>query len=107
MRDGGCGKAAPAVVTPKIGLKFCKGGLLSGADVAEGVVTAKMGLNPEARRGFVLLTTSELLAGAVVIVTVLEAAEADGVLIWLARPNKPAPASGGLLLEALETWLKT
>lgn len=43
-----------------MGLKFWTGGLLSGADVAaEEVVvveTEKMGLNPEASRGLVLLT---------------------------------------------------
>lgn len=66
-----------------MGLKFWTGGLLSEADVAEEVVaTEKMGLNPEASRGLVLLADSELLAGAAaVVVTGLEAEEAAGVLI--------------------------
>lgn len=82
VRDGDCPKPVPAVVAPKMGLKFWTGGLLSGVDVAEEVVvTAKMGLNPDARRGLVLLDT-ELLAGAVAVaVTGLEAEEAVGVLI--------------------------
>lgn len=107
VRDGGCPKLAPAVVPPNMGLKFWTGGLLSGVDTAEAVVTAKMGLNPEAKRGFVLLTAPELLTGAVVAVAVLEAAEAEGVLIWLARSNRPAPATDWVLLEAFETWPKT
>ena len=86
-----------------MGLKFWTGGLLSGADVVEVVVTAKMGLNPEASRGFVLLSDPELLAGALVAVTGVEAVEAEGWLIWLAGPNRPAPATGGVLLEALKT----
>lgn len=104
VRDGGCPKPAPVVVAPKMGLKFWTGGLLSGVDVAEEVVvTAKMGLNPEASRGLVLLTDSELLAGAVTVaVTGLEDEEAVGVLIWLASPNRPIPVTGGVL-EALET----
>lgn len=77
--------------------------MLSGVDVAEAVVMAKMGLNPEAKRGFVLPTASELLAGEVVAVTVLETVEAEGVPIWLARPNRPVPGTGGVLLEDLET----
>lgn len=81
--------------------------MLSGVDVAEVVVTAKMGLNPETRRGFVLLTASELLAGEVVAVTVLETVETEGVLIWLARPNRPLPSTGGVLLEDLETCPRT
>ncbi len=103
VRDGDCPKPAPAA--PKMGLKFWTGGLVSGVDVAEEVaVTAKMGLNPEASRGLVLLTDSELLAGAVTgAVTGLEDEEAVGVLIWLASPNRPAPVTGGVLLEALET----
>lgn len=67
-----------------MGLKFWTVGLLSGAGVAAEVVvvTEKMGLNPEASRGLVLLTDAELLAGAVTIaVTGFEAEEAAGVLI--------------------------
>lgn len=87
-----------------MGLKFWAGGLLSGADVAEEVVvvTEKMGLNPEVSRGLVLLTDPELLAGAVAV-TGLEAEEAVGVLIWLDGPNTPVPATGGVLLDALES----
>lgn len=106
VSDGDCPKPAPAVAPPKMGLKFWSGGLLCGADVAEeAVVTAKMGLNPEASRGFVLLSDSALLAGAaaVVVVTGLEAVESEGVLFWLASPNRPAPATGVVLLEALKT----
>lgn len=67
----------------------------------EVAVTAKMGLNPETSRGLVLLTDAELLAGAAVAVTGLEAAEAEGLLNWVARPKRPA--AGGMLLEPLET----
>lgn len=81
--------------------------MLSGVDVTEEeevVVAAKMGLNPEDSRGLVLLPDTELLAGAAALaVTGLEAEEAAGVLIWLASPNRPAPATGGVPLEALET----
>lgn len=63
--------------------------------------TAKMGLNPETSRGLVLLTDAELLAAAAVAVTGLEAAVAEGLLNWVARPNRPA--AGGMLLEGLET----
>lgn len=107
VRDGGCPKLPLAAVLSNMGLKFCTRGLLSGADVAEAVVTAKMGLNPEARRGFVVLTACELLTGAAVAVTMLETVETEGVLIWLERPNRPVPATGGVLLEDLETWPKT
>lgn len=66
-----------------MGLKSGTGGLFSGAVVAEEVVvTEKMGLNPEASRGLVLLTDAELLAGAVArAATGLEAEEAAGVVI--------------------------
>lgn len=106
VRDGGCPKLAPAVAPPKMGVKFWTEGLLSGVDVAAEVVvaTSKMGLNPEANRGLVLLTDPELLAGAAAAaVTGLEAEEAVGVLIWAGSPIRPAPATGGVLLEALET----
>lgn len=106
-RDGDCPKAAPALALPKMGLKVWAGGLLSGVDVTEEevvVMAAKMGLNPEDSRGLVLMPDPELLAGAVAVaVTGLEAEEAVGVLIWLASPNRPVPATGGVLLEALET----
>lgn len=104
VRGEGCPKPDPAVVAPKMGLKLWTEGLLSGIDVAEEevVVTAKMGLNPEVSRGLVLLTGPELLAGAVAV-TRLEAEEAVGVLIWLASPNRLAPATGGVPLEALVT----
>lgn len=77
-RDGGCPKPVAAVASPKMGLKFWTGGLLSEADVAEVVVavTAKMGLKPEAISGLVLLTDAELLAGAAVELDVEEAEEA-------------------------------
>lgn len=75
-------KPAVEVASPKMGLKFCTGGLLSEAVVAEGVaVTAKMGLKPDASRGLVVLTDAELLAGAAVAVMGLEAVEAEEVLI--------------------------
>ena len=67
-----------------MGLKFWTAGLLSGTgvEVEVVVVTEKMGLNPEASRGLVLLTDAKLLAGAVTIaVTGLEAEEAAGVPI--------------------------
>lgn len=100
VSDGGCPKPAPAVAPPKMGLKSWTGGLLSGVDVAEeAVVMAKMGLNPEASTGFVLLTDLEVLAGAPGAVTGLEAVEAEGVLFWLASPNRPA--TGGVPLVAL------
>lgn len=104
VRDGGCPKPASAVVPPKMGLKLWTEGLLSGVDVVEEVmgVTAKMGLNPEASRGLLLLTDPELLAGAAAV-TRLEAEEAVGVMIWFPSPNRPAPAACGVLLEALET----
>lgn len=98
VRDEGSPKPAPVVASPKMGLKFWTGGLLSGVDVAEEVVvvTVKMGLNPEASRGLALL------AGAVAVaVTVLDAEEA--LVIWLGSPNIPAPATGAVLLGALET----
>lgn len=104
--DGRCPKAAAEVASPKIDLKFWTEGLLSGGDVAEEVVvvTAKMGLNPEANRGLELPTAPELLEGAVaVVVTRLEAEEAVGVPIWLGSPNRLAPATGGVLFGALET----
>lgn len=92
-----------------MGLKLWTGGLLSGVDAAEEVVvTEKMGLNPEASRGLVLLMDAKLLAAkllagaAAVAVTGLEAEEAMGVLIWLASPNSVGPVTGGVL-EALET----
>lgn len=108
VRGGACPKLTPAVAAPKMGVKFGTEGLLSVVDVTEQVVvaavTSKMGLNPEASRGFVLLTDPELLAGAeAAAVTGLEAEEAGGVLIGVGSPNRPAPATGGVLLEALET----
>lgn len=110
-RDADCPKPESVVMLPKMGLKLCTEGLLSGVDVVEDevvAVTAKMGLNPEDSRGLVLLSNSGLLAGAVVAaaaaVTVLEAVDADGVLLWPASPNRLGPAAGGaLLLEALKT----
>lgn len=104
VREGGAPKPAPTAASPKMGLKFGTEGLLSGVGVAEEVVvvTAKMGLNPEASRGLVLLTDPELLAGAVAV-TGLEAEEAVEVLIWLTSPNRPDPAAGRVLLDALET----
>lgn len=112
VRDGACPKLTPAVAAPKMGVKFCTEGLLSVVDVTEQVavvvVTSKMGLNPEASRGFVLLIDPELLAGAAAVavtvaVTGLEAVEAAGVLIWVGSPNRPAPTTGAVLLGALET----
>lgn len=81
-RDGGCPKPVAAVASPKMGLKFWTGGLLSEADVAEVVVavTAKMGLKPEAISGFVLLTDAELLAGAAVTAVELDVEEAEEAL---------------------------
>lgn len=64
VRDAGCPKLTPVLVPPNMGLKVWTGGLLSGVVVAEAVVAAKMGLNPEGKRGFVLLTASELLIDA-------------------------------------------
>lgn len=67
-----------------MGLKFWTGGLLSVADGGAGVVVVreKMGLNPEASRGLVLLIGAELLAGIVAVAVIeLEAEEAVGVLI--------------------------
>lgn len=105
VRLGGCPKAAPVVVPPKMGLKFWTEGLLSEVGVEEVVVmvTAKMGLNPEASSGLLLQTEPEVLAGGVADVTELE--EAAGALIWLASPNREGPAAGAaeLLLEVLET----
>lgn len=64
---------APAMLVSKMGLKVWTG-LLSGAEVAEGVVvTAKMGLNPEASKGLLLLTDGELLLAGAAVVTGLEA----------------------------------
>lgn len=65
VRDEGCAKAADAVASPKMGLKFWMGALISEDDVAEEVVVVagKMGLNPAASSGLVLLTDPELLAG--------------------------------------------
>lgn len=81
-RDGGCPKPVAAVASPKMGLKFWTGGLLSEADVAEVVVavTAKMGLKPEAISGLVLLTDAELLAGAAVTAVELDVKEAEEAL---------------------------
>lgn len=81
-RDGGCPKPVAAVASPKMGLKFWTGGLLSEADVAEVVVavTAKMGLKPEAISGLVLLTDAELLAGAGVTAVELDVEEAEEAL---------------------------
>ena len=104
--DGHCPKAAAEVASPKIDLKFWREGLLSGVDVAGEVVvvTAKMGLNPEANRGLVLPADPELLDGVVVVaVARLEAEEAVEVPIWLGTPNRLAPATGGVLFGALET----
>lgn len=105
-RDGGCPKPVAAVASPKMGLKFWTGGLLSEADVAEVVVvvvavTAKMGLKPEAISGLVLLTDAELLAGAAVTAAELDVEEAEEALTWLATPNRLA--IGGVLLAAWET----
>lgn len=104
VRDGGCPKPVAAVASPKMGLKFWTGGLLSEADVAEVVVvavTAKMGLKPEAISGLVLLTDAELLAGAAVTAAELDVEEAEEALTWLATPNRLA--IGGVLLAAWET----
>lgn len=91
-----------------MGLKFCRGGLLSEAVVAAGVaVTEKMGLKPDASRGLVVLTDAELLAGAAGAETGLEAAEEDGVLVWLLNPNRVGPATGALLLLLLLGALDT
>lgn len=81
-RDGGCPKPVAAVASPKMGLKFWTGGLLSEANVAEVVVavTAKMGLKPEAISGLVLLTDAELLAGAAVTAVELDVEEAEEAL---------------------------
>lgn len=81
-RDGGCPKPVAAVASPKMGLKFWTGGLLSEADVAEVVVavTAKMGLKPEAISGLVLLTDAELLAGAAITAVELDVEEAEEAL---------------------------
>lgn len=81
-RDGGCPKPVAAVASPKMGLKFWTGGLLSEADVAEVVVavTAKMGLKPEAISGLALLTDAELLAGAAVTAVELDVEEAEEAL---------------------------
>lgn len=81
-RDGGCPKPVAAVASPKMGLKFWTGGLLSEADVAEVAVavTAKMGLKPEAISGLVLLTDAELLAGAAVTAVELDVEEAEEAL---------------------------
>lgn len=104
VRDADCPKPAPAVGPPKMGLKFWTEGLLSGVEVVDEVVgvTAKMGLNPEASRGLLLLTEPELLAGAAAE-TGVEADEAVGVLILLGSPNRTGPAAGGVLLGALDT----
>ena len=115
VRVAGCPKPVPAVAPPKMGLKLWTGGLLSGANVADAdvvVVTAKMGLNPEASRGFVLLTDSELLTGALGLgvraaVMGLEAVGAERVLLWLASPKSVDPITGGALLEDFMTWLRT
>lgn len=81
--------------------------MLSATVVAEVVVTAKMGLKPDASRGLVLLTDSELLDGAVVPVIVFKEVVAMLVL-WLGSPNRPDPITEVvLLLEVLETWPNT
>lgn len=104
VRGAGCPKPALAVAPPKMGLKVWTGGLLSGTDVAGVVVTEKMGLNPEAGRGFVLVTDSELLAGAVVAVPRLEdVVGAERGLFWLVSPKRAAPVTGGVLLEDFMT----
>lgn len=108
VRDEGCPKPAGGAASPKMDLKFWTGGLLlSAADVIDTVVvaTAKMGLNPEASKGLVLLADPEMLAETIVEVTGLEAEEAEGALIWPVSPNRPvaAAATGGVLLEPLET----
>lgn len=114
-REGDCPKPPPAAASPNRGLKVWTAGLLSGVGVAEEVVvvTAKMGLNPEASRGLVLLTDPELLAGAgagagagaaAAAVTGLEAEEAAGAALWLGSPNRPdAAGTVGVLLGALDT----
>jgi len=58
VMEEGCTKAAAAGASPKIGLKFWTGGPLCEDGVAEDVVVVagKMGLNPAASSGLVLLT---------------------------------------------------
>lgn len=97
------GAAGAAVASPKIGLKFWMGALLSEDDVAGVVVVvaaAKMGLKPETSRGLLLL-----LLGAGVADTGVEVDGAEGELIWLDKPNRAGPTTGAaglLLLGALE-----
>lgn len=89
----------PAGVVPNMGLKLWTECLLSGVEVVEEVVgvTAKMGLNPAASRGLLLLT------GAAAA-TVLGAEEALGVPACIPAPNRPAaPAAAGVLLVVVET----
>lgn len=90
-----------------MGLKLWTGGLLSGVDAAAGVgvvVTEKMGLNPEASRGLVLLSEAKLLAGeGAAAETRLEAEEAAAMLIRLLSPNRVGPATAATLTEGLET----
>lgn len=119
VRDGGCTKPPLAVVLSKMGLKFWTAGLLSEGGTAEEeleegvvvVVTEKMGLNPEASRGLVVLVllvlmgVSELLDGAAAAVTGLDAVKAERVLAWLVRPNRPA--ADRVLLGGLVTWAST
>lgn len=77
---GGCAKPA-AEMSPKMGLKFWREDLFSNDGAAGEVVAAgKMGLNPAASRGLVVLTDSELLAGGAADVTEVEAVEAEGTL---------------------------
>lgn len=81
--DESCPKPELAVTAPKMGLKVGTVGLLSGVGVEEEVVvTAKIGLNPDASRGLVLLTDSELLAGvSAAVVTGFEVVEEVDVLL--------------------------
>lgn len=87
----------------KMGLKLWRRGLLSEEAAAEEVVVAaaKMGLNPAVRRGFVVLTGWELLAGAAAV----EAEGAEVVLSWFDSPNRVGPVkeAAGMLVGALET----
>lgn len=91
---------APAAEPPKMGLNVCTEGLTSGADVVGGVAvggTAKMGLNPEANRGLLLVAAAEetLLVEA----TAETGLEKDaGVVLWPISPKGPeVPGARGVL----------
>lgn len=74
VMDEGCPKPELSVAAPKIGLKVCTAGLLSGVGVPEeAVVTAKMGLK-------VLLT--EMLAGAAAEAVFRLEAEEEGAVLF-------------------------